>query len=198
MNKKIIILTIYFLIGVGVSFFTVRYFIKTKLLEINELEIKEEEEEEESKQEKAKKIKKEIVNIPWTYTWKGEFLSLPASFIISFLISATIIIHFKKKIKKIRNCSYLKDIITLNYLFFFTFIFDVFIFRFLFALEKFKNKNYFQRFLSTFSYGKIIIDFLITIPIAISIYLIYKNFDFYHKHNFCKFLQMFFVCCYNN
>ena len=89
MNKKIIIiLTVILSLGGTSSIIAIYYHSKNQ----DSLEVEEEAEESESEEKEAKKDKKEeIIDIPWTCTWKGEVCSLPiciiASLVIGFVIS---------------------------------------------------------------------------------------------------------------
>ena len=110
MNKRIIIiLTLIFSIGGTSSFLIIRYRSKNQ----DSLEVKEEEKKEENKvkskekkeefksEEKETKeeseSKEEIIDIPWTYTWKGEVCSLSTSVIISLIIGLFMSNNVKKK-----------------------------------------------------------------------------------------------------
>ena len=157
MERKIFLLiTCFFLFSSLAIFLTYRNSQFLEIIKKKEEEVKKELEGQKEKNSSNKNIQKETDDLPWVFTWKGTILSFTLSIITLILIGIIIIkpsysLMIKMKSSKEKNklsknqkseigaifCTFIIFIFIFFYLFFFPAIF---------AIQKYKNKSYWERF----------------------------------------------------
>ena len=156
MKKKLFLFgTCFFLLSSLVIFLTYRNIQLSEITKKKEKEVKrllkelkeqkeksstnQEEKKDENKDNQENNQKEAEEDLPWVFTWMGAMTDLIGSATIHFIFFEKCYSKLKEKIKKIESCNALFLSI------FFAFFLYIVVFPLIFAIQKYKNKSYWER-----------------------------------------------------